>query len=215
MKAGVDKVADAVRVTLGPRGRAVVIDSGGPRFTLDGVTGSYSDHGKLYGKNDAGAETEFGSGGSLTDHTHAVTGSGATGGGATLNPVTLDVSGASEFSAAWRLTGIITPSIGANQNNWAPTGITTCSLIQLTQTGAGRTITGIDATGFTEGHLLLFSITGGFNLTLAHGSASSSSGNRFGCPNSADLTVRNGGGTIVMYMPTGFSANPWRVVSEV
>lgn len=36
---GVDKVANAVRITLGPRGRAVVINRGvGPIFTLDGVT---------------------------------------------------------------------------------------------------------------------------------------------------------------------------------
>lgn len=40
LKAGVDKVADAVRVTLGPRGRNVVLDKGfgGPTITNDGVT---------------------------------------------------------------------------------------------------------------------------------------------------------------------------------
>ena len=40
LKAGVDKLADAVRVTLGPRGRNVVIDRkfGSPTVTNDGVT---------------------------------------------------------------------------------------------------------------------------------------------------------------------------------
>ena len=40
MLAGVDKLADAVRVTLGPKGRNVVIDKsfGAPRITKDGVT---------------------------------------------------------------------------------------------------------------------------------------------------------------------------------
>ncbi|MEB3064058.1 chaperonin GroEL [[Mycobacterium] zoologicum] len=40
MEAGVDKLADAVRVTLGPRGRAVVLAKsfGGPTVTMDGVT---------------------------------------------------------------------------------------------------------------------------------------------------------------------------------
>ncbi len=40
LKRGVDKLADAVRVTLGPRGRAVVLDKsyGSPIITLDGVT---------------------------------------------------------------------------------------------------------------------------------------------------------------------------------
>ena len=38
--AGVDKLANAVRVTLGPKGRNVVIDKkyGAPRITKDGVT---------------------------------------------------------------------------------------------------------------------------------------------------------------------------------
>ena len=40
MQAGVDTLADAVKVTLGPKGRNVVIDKafGAPRITKDGVT---------------------------------------------------------------------------------------------------------------------------------------------------------------------------------
>ena len=40
LKRGVDKLADAVKVTLGPRGRNVVIDKkfGAPTMTKDGVT---------------------------------------------------------------------------------------------------------------------------------------------------------------------------------
>src|SRR6202158_4034936 len=40
MEAGVDKLANAVRVTLGPRGRHVVLAKafGGPTVTNDGVT---------------------------------------------------------------------------------------------------------------------------------------------------------------------------------
>src|ERR1700738_3620085 len=40
MEAGVDRLADAVRVTLGPRGRHVVLAKafGGPTVTNDGVT---------------------------------------------------------------------------------------------------------------------------------------------------------------------------------
>ncbi|EHR49057.1 chaperonin GroL [Saccharomonospora marina XMU15] len=40
LERGVDKLADAVKVTLGPRGRHVVLDKkfGGPTITLDGVT---------------------------------------------------------------------------------------------------------------------------------------------------------------------------------
>ncbi|MBI1971297.1 MAG: chaperonin GroEL, partial [Candidatus Wildermuthbacteria bacterium] len=40
LKAGVDKLANAVKVTLGPRGRNVVLDEGfgSPTITNDGVT---------------------------------------------------------------------------------------------------------------------------------------------------------------------------------
>src|SRR6476660_7474116 len=40
IKAGVDKLANAVKVTLGPKGRNVVIDKkfGAPTITKDGVT---------------------------------------------------------------------------------------------------------------------------------------------------------------------------------
>ena len=40
LKKGVDKLADAVKITLGPRGRAVILEKGygAPIVTLDGVT---------------------------------------------------------------------------------------------------------------------------------------------------------------------------------
>jgi len=40
LKAGIDKVADAVKITLGPRGRNVVLDRGygAPMITNDGVS---------------------------------------------------------------------------------------------------------------------------------------------------------------------------------
>lgn len=40
LKHGIDKLANAIKITLGPRGRAVVLDKGygSPVITLDGVT---------------------------------------------------------------------------------------------------------------------------------------------------------------------------------
>ena len=40
LKRGVDQLADAVKVTLGPKGRNVIIDKkyGAPQITKDGVT---------------------------------------------------------------------------------------------------------------------------------------------------------------------------------
>ena len=41
LKSGVDQLADAVKVTLGPKGRNVVIEKkfGAPQITKDGVNG--------------------------------------------------------------------------------------------------------------------------------------------------------------------------------
>ena len=45
MLAGIDKLADAVAVTMGPTGRNVIIDKsfGGPTVTKDGVTVAKED----------------------------------------------------------------------------------------------------------------------------------------------------------------------------
>lgn len=119
-------------------------------------------------------------------------------------------------SAALIFSGMITPSISADRNDWAPAGLATCSCIQLTMTGAGRTITGFDATGFSEGQIFTLSVSGsgGFDATFAHASASSSSGNRISSANAANLVVRAGGGCIFQYMPTLSAANPFRIIAS-
>jgi hypothetical protein len=113
-------------------------------------------------------------------------------------------------------SGFIDETLSADQNNWAPTGLATCSLILITPSGASRTITGISATGLTEGQR--FSIyndggSGSYNIVLAHASASSSSGNRFGCPDATNLTIPDHGGVEVVYLPSLSSANPFRVTA--
>jgi len=167
--------------------------------------------GKLYGKNDAGTELALG-GGALTDHTHAVTGSGATGGGATVNPVTLNVSGTATLAGAIVQSGVIAPTINANQNDYGPAGFATSSIMAIIVSGATRTITGFDSTGWVEGQTLIIQVRTN-DLVLSHNSASSASGNRLGCPNAAALTVRQGGGVMLVYAPSISAAAPWRVTS--
>ena len=60
LEAGVDKLADAVKVTLGPKGRNVVLDKkwGAPTITNDGVSiakeieldDAYREHGRPAGQ---------------------------------------------------------------------------------------------------------------------------------------------------------------------
>lgn len=127
----------------------------------------------------------YGSSATLTDHTHAATGSGATGGGATINAPTLNGTGLVIAG------GIITSTIDADQNDYAPTGIHTKSIIYFTSLTANRTLTGI--TAGTEGERLVLQNNTALSLLLAHESASSSANNRFRNPNGGTITIRQRG----------------------
>jgi hypothetical protein len=82
----------------------------------------------------------------------------------------------------------------------------------MTVSGATRTITGFDATAFVDGQeFSILAITN--DLVLADKSASSTSGNRIGCPGAANFTIRAGGGITLVYDATLSAANPFRVLS--
>lgn len=110
------------------------------------------------------------------------------------------------------LTAIF-PSISGAVNDWAPTGWQTADIIEVDLGGAGRNITGISATGMTEGQTIWISPsnTGGGSLTLVAASAASSSGNRFTGLGGANYVIAAGGAVAVCYMPTVSAANPWRI----
>lgn len=109
----------------------------------------------------------------------------------------------------------ITYVISANQNDWAPAGIATASYVFVNQSAGSFTITGISATGFVEGQLLVLMPGGGAGntLTLAHASASSLSGNRFSCPTGVNFGVRNQGAVMIMYSPSRNAANPFQLIA--
>lgn len=106
---------------------------------------------------------------------------------------------------------VITPTVSGAVNNYAPTGITSASVVAITVSGGPHNITGLDATGWEEGEMKFFAINAG-QVNLQHGSASSTSGNRFGL---ATATAKNidRGGFIVVYSPTASAANPFRVIA--
>ena len=134
----------------------------------------------------------------------------------TLNPVTLTVSGVAKFQSAFIYNNTINPSISADQNNWAPTGLATCTLIAVACNGAARTITGFDATGFVEGQTFYISPTslGGGNFTLSHGSASSTAGNRINCPGNVNYAWTGNGGAQIIYLPSLNANNPFYVIDK-
>lgn|SRR3990167_242729 len=153
-------------------------------------TGDQNDHGLLDGLTD-------------DDHTQYALLDGRSGGqtliGGTLasNDLTLqsttdatrgkvNVTDNFQYAAALQVTGYIDVTVGTNQNNWAPTGIGTASIIRITTSGA-FSITGINSdTGGTpdeNGNRVLTIVNlGAHNVTLVSESASSNATNRFNFP---------------------------------
>ncbi len=76
--------------------------------------------------------------------------------------------------------GVISPSFGTSQNDWNPTGLSSCSVIRATATAGVPTlhVTGLAAQ--SDGtRLLLFNVGATFPIALDQESASSSAVNRF------------------------------------
>lgn len=115
------------------------------------------------------------------------------------------------------LNNIITPTISANQNNWGPTGLATCNIIVVDLDGASRTITGFDSTGFVNGQTFYITAinAGGGTLTFSHASGSSSSGNRIGCPNTANYVAPVQAMNQIIYLTNAAVASPFRLLGSV
>jgi len=144
--------------------------------------------------------TGGGGGGGLADHTHAATGTGSDGGGATIAPTTATMDGLFRFGAS------IDSTVDANQNDFTPGSLHAVTSIRFTSFTAGRTITGIEA-GST-GELIILVNNTSFSLLLPNESGSSSAANRFRTPNAATHTVRQSGAAIIVYL-----AGRWTVMA--
>jgi hypothetical protein len=112
-------------------------------------------------------------------------------------------------------SGIITDTIAADKNNYSPTGLATCATLVTTVTGATRTVTGFDATGFVDGQEFTIINDNTNQLTFAHSSASSSSGNRIGCPGAASKTISTNGSATFSYQSANFPVAPFRMISAL
>ncbi len=157
------------------------------------------------------------SGGSLADHTHNVSGDG----GDTVDAVTLTAINTTLFDTqnggSWVRNGIITPAIAANQNNWNPAGLADASVIVVDCGAAGRTITGMQSSSMIEGqkYILTPINLGGGTFTLPNGSASSTAGNRWACPNGVNYVMPAGNSCEFIYLPTAGANNTMRILGSV
>lgn len=102
-------------------------------------------------------------------------------------------------------TAITPTDLAADENDYAPAGLSGCSGMRLTATGAARTITGL--TGGETGRLLLVHNVGALDIVLADESASSTAANRFAL--NAAVTLKADQSTLLQY--DAISAR-WRVI---
>ncbi len=147
-------------------------DSGG---ALDAVG---TDHNTFFAihkiggaKGDTGATGAAGPSG-LTDHTHAATGSGSNGGGATLAPTSLTLAGTLVAS------GVASVTMTGDENDWNPTGLSGASVLSIDPSGGSHTFTGLAAQ--PDGTMLWVQNvdSGSTYVYFDHESASSSAANR-------------------------------------
>lgn len=117
-------------------------------------------------------------------------------------------TGSHAFSNTIRLDGIISPSITANQNDWNPTGFSTCNVVRCEVDATPRTVTGMVPPS-DNGHLRFFFNSGSNSLTFTHQDAASVAANRVICPSAASLVLGTNDGVIGWY---DSASNRWRLV---
>jgi hypothetical protein len=88
-----------------------------------------------------------------------------------------------DIDAQLALSGIIEPAaLASDQNDWAPTGVATCSTIRMSASAAGVDLTGLLAPA-TDGEIKILENVGTtYAITLTPSSASSAAANRFLVP---------------------------------
>ncbi len=104
-------------------------------------------------------------------------------------------------------TGVISPSITADQDDWAPTGLSSAAIIRLT-TDATRSINGL--TGGSTGRTIFLFNVGSHDAILEAEAASSTAANRFDI--AEDLTISPKAGVILQYDNT---TSRWRLAASV
>lgn len=116
-------------------------------------------------------------------------------------------TGTVTISEALSLSGDISPAqITSNQNNYAPTGFATCSVLRVNSDVSGRAITGL--AGGSDGRVVTFLNIGSFGINFTNNSGSSSAANRF--QTGSNITVPSGSALTLFYDST---SSLWRLVS--
>jgi len=128
---------------------------------------------------------------------------GATSSGALVANAAFTVNGTENHN------GVVTPpAITVSQNNYAPTGLSTCRVLRVSASSAGLSITGLGLTA--TGRCLKLVNVGSNTISIPHDSTSSTAGNRFYCPGNAAVSLRANGAVELWYDGTSLH---WRVMA--
>jgi hypothetical protein len=126
-----------------------------------------------------------------------------------------------EITPPWALAAgseygnVVTPAaLAASQNNYNPAGLFAARELQLTNSGAATTITGLQA-GTNGKRLRLINFAGGaFAITLSYLSGSSSAGNKFVATGAANATINQFGAAELVYLSAANGGvGAWQVIS--
>jgi hypothetical protein len=93
----------------------------------------------------------------------------------------------------------ITATLSANQANWAPTGIGTAMVLDLTSVTSAWNISGISSSGSTAGRVLVVLNNGGNTFTMTNQDAASSAGNQLKLTNSVSRNIGNYGAIVLVW----------------
>jgi hypothetical protein len=108
---------------------------------------------------------------------------------------------------------IVEVAITSSKNDYNPGGLAGCDALYISPSGAGFSITGLDATGILAGRTFkLVNASNTDSFTLANASASSSAANRFAIGGGADVTIRIRGSVWVTRGPATSGVDRWFVM---
>lgn len=115
-----------------------------------------------------------------------------------------DIDGTASDARVYGVTKAITVSIGADTNDWAPTGLATANfiLVDNSDTPTPHTISGIDATGVTDGRWLWVYHNGSgsaLDIFLSIDDPASLAANRIAWQGGGDLKLFPGQGVLLRY----------------
>lgn len=103
-----------------------------------------------------------------------------------------------EVRAQTAFSGIISPVIAANQNDWAPAGLPTATVVRVNGGAVNRTITGI--AGLSPDRLVFVVNVGTTNSVIfSDENVLSLAANRFALANGVNLSMSKSGGSAILW----------------